>query len=127
LNVKDASSVTLDSLDSATRYVINIQSLNKFGTEGFLREPLIVQTDFGFNEVNQMPIFNNNDFPLTVILIICSSGTMFMLLNVAFIVFLIKKRKRKGEAGLFLLLLSIASFKKVDILCFKRCFFFFCF
>jgi hypothetical protein len=101
IKLKDASGVTLDNLDSATRYVINIQSLNKFGTEGFLREPLIVQTDFGFNEINQLPIFNNNDLPLTVILIICSSGTMFMLLNVAFIIFLIRKKKRKGEAGKF--------------------------
>jgi hypothetical protein len=80
--------------------------LNKFGTDGFLRDPLIVQTDFGFNEINQMPIFNQNsinDFPLTVILIICSSGTLFMLLNVGFIVYLIRKRKRKGEAGKFCL------------------------
>lgn len=90
--------MTLDGLETATRYVINIQSLNRFGTEGFLREPLIVQTDFGFNEVNQMPIFTGNDFPLTVILVICGSGTLFMLFNVAFIIYLIKKRKRKGEA-----------------------------
>lgn len=96
----DASGIVLDSLEPATRYVINIQSLNKFGTEGFLREPLIVQTDFGFSagEVNQLPMFNNSEFPLTVILIICSSGTLFMLLNVAFIVYLVRRRKRKGEA-----------------------------
>lgn len=86
----------------ATRYVINIKSLNKFGTEGFLREPLIVQTDFGFNEVNQMPMFTGNDFPLTVIIFICGGGTLFMLFNVVFIVYLIKKRNRKGEAGIYL-------------------------
>ena len=97
------TSITLDGLETATRYVINIQSLNKYGTEGFLREPLIVQTDFGFsNDVNQMPIFTGNDFPLTIILVICGSGTLFMLFNVAFIVYLIRKRKRKSEAGLFL-------------------------
>lgn len=89
----------MDNLDPATRYVINIQSLNKFGTEGFLREPLIVQTDFGFNEINQLPIFTGNDLPLTIILIICGSGTLFMLFNIAFIIYLIKKRKKKGEAG----------------------------
>lgn len=90
----------MDNLESATRYIINIQSLNKFGTEGFLREPLIVQTDFGFNDVNQMPIFDRNDFPLTVILVICGSGALFMCFNIAFIIYLIKKRKIKGEAGI---------------------------
>lgn len=96
---KDATSLRLDGLETATRYVINIQSLNSFGTDGFLREPLIVQTDFGFNEVNQMPIFTGNDFPITIILVICGSGTLFMLFNVAFILYLIRKRKQKGEAG----------------------------
>ncbi len=89
----------MDDLEPATRYVINIESFNKFGTEGYLREPLIVQTDYGFNEVNQLPIFTGNELPLTIILIICGSGTLFMLFNVAFIIYLIKKRKRKGEAG----------------------------
>ena len=90
----------MDNLDTATRYVINIQSLNKFGTEGFLREPLIVQTDFGFNEVNQLPIYNdNNNLPLTIILAVCGVGTMLLLFNVALIVFLIKRKQRNGEAG----------------------------
>ena len=110
----DASGLVLEQLEPATRYVVNIQSLNKFGTEGFLREPLIVQTDFGFNSVsssssssnsdgvNQMPITmfgSGNDLPLTVILMICSVGTLVMLVNVMFIVFFIRRKKRKGEAG----------------------------
>jgi len=78
--------------------VINIQSLNRFGTDGFLREPLVVQTDFGFNEVNQMPIYNENNLPLTIILIVCGVGTMLLLFNVALIVYLIKRKKKKGEA-----------------------------
>ncbi len=87
-------------MDTATRYVINIQSLNKFGTEGFLREPLIVQTDFGFNEVNQLPIYNNNNnLPLTIILVVCGVGTMLLLFNLALIVYLIKKKQSNGEAG----------------------------
>ncbi len=90
----------LENLEPGSRYVINIQSFNKFGTEGFLREPLIVQTDYGFNEVNQMQVFTGNELPLTIILVICGSGTLFMLFNIAFIVYLIKKRKLKGEAGL---------------------------
>lgn len=97
----DVTTMTLDNLDTATRYVINIQSFNKFGTEGFLREPLIVQTDFGFNEVNQLPIYNGNNLPLTIILIVCGVGTMLLLFNVALIVYLIKRKKRKGEAGKF--------------------------
>ena len=95
----DATSVVLDGLEMATRYVINIQSFNQFGTEGFLREPLVVQTDFGFNEVNQLPIYTGNDLPLTIILVVCGVGTMLLLFNVALIVYLIKKRKKKGEAG----------------------------
>lgn len=91
-------SILLDNLETATRYVINIQSLNKFGTDGFLREPLVVQTDFGFNEVNQMPIYNENNLPLTIILIVCGVGTMLLLFNVALIVYLIKRKKKKGEA-----------------------------
>ncbi len=96
--LNDLNAFTLDNLEPATRYIINIQSFNKFGTAGYLREPLIVQTDFGFTEINQMPIFTGNDVPLTIILIICGSGTIFMLFNVAFIIYLIKKRKKKGEA-----------------------------
>ena len=98
--MKDATSLVLENLEPGSRYVINIQSFNKFGTEGFLREPLIVQTDYGFNEVNQMQVFTGNELPLTIILVICGSGTLFMLFNIAFIVYLIKKRKLKGEAGL---------------------------
>lgn len=94
----DVTTTTLDNLDTATRYVINIQSLNKFGTDGFLREPLIVQTDFGFNDVNQLPIYNGNNLPLTIILVVCGVGTMLLLFNVALIVYLIKRKKRKGEA-----------------------------
>ena len=96
----------LDVLEPDTRYVINIQALNKFGTEGFLKEPLIVQTDFGFgpdgsigNQQQLQQLFANNDFPLTIILIICGSGTLFMLFNVAFIMYLIRKRKIKGDSG----------------------------
>lgn len=97
----DESSIILDNLEMATRYIINIQSLNKYGTEGFLKEPLIVQTDFGFNDVNQMPIYNGNDLPLTIILIVCGVGTLLLLFNVALIVYFIRKRKRKGETGNF--------------------------
>jgi hypothetical protein len=104
---KDVSSVVLDNLETATRYVINIQALNKFGTNGFLREPLIVQTDFGFNEVNQIPIYNGNNLPLTIILVVCGVGTMLLLFNVALIVYLIKRKKKKGEAGLFILFIYI--------------------
>ena len=96
---KDVSSVLLDNLETATRYVVNIQSLNKFGTDGFLRDPLIVQTDFGFNEVNQMPIYNGNNLPLAIILVVCGVGTLLLLFNVALIVYLIKRKKKKGEAG----------------------------
>jgi len=95
----DVSSVLLDNLETATRYVVNIQSLNKFGTDGFLRDPLIVQTDFGFNEVNQMPIYNGNNLPLAIILVVCGVGTLLLLFNVALIVYLIKRKKKKGEAG----------------------------
>ena len=91
--------MVVDNLDTATRYIINIQSFNKFGTEGFLREPLIVQTDFGFNEVNQLPIYSGNSLPLTIILVVCGVGTLLLLFNVALIVYLIKRKKRKGEAG----------------------------
>jgi len=94
----DVESLLLDNLETATRYVINIQSLNRFGTDGFLREPLVVQTDFGFNEVNQMPIYNENNLPLTIILIVCGVGTMLLLFNVALIVYLIRRKKKKGEA-----------------------------
>ena len=106
----------LDNLETATRYVVNIQSLNKFGTDGFLRDPLIVQTDFGFNEVNQMPIYNGNNLPLAIILVVCGVGTLLLLFNVALIVYLIKRKKKKGEAGGFeflklrLLNLSLKSF-----------------
>jgi nephron len=95
---KDASTFTLDNLEVATRYIINIQSMNNFGTDGFLREPLIVQTDFGFNEINQLPLFNGNDLPLTIILTVCGVGTLLLLFNVALIGYFIKKRKKKGEA-----------------------------
>ena len=95
----DQSTIILDNLEMATRYIINIQSINKYGTEGFLKEPLVVQTDFGFNDVNQMPIYNGNDLPLTIILIVCGVGTMLLLFNVALIVYFIRKRKRKGETG----------------------------
>lgn len=94
----DVTSLLLDRLETATRYVINIQSLNKFGTDGFLRDPLVVQTDFGFNEVNQLPIYNGNNLPLTIILVVCGVGTMLLLFNVALIVYLIKRKKKKGEA-----------------------------
>ena len=47
-----------------------------------------------------MQVFTGNELPLTIILVICGSGTLFMLFNIAFIVYLIKKRKLKGEAGL---------------------------
>ena len=70
----DEGAIVLDNLEMAVRYIINIQSLNKYGTEGFLKEPLVVQTDFGFNDVNQMPIYNGNDLPLTIILIVCGVG-----------------------------------------------------
>ena len=69
------TSLLLDNLETATRYVINIQSLNKFGTDGFLRDPIVVQTDFGFDEVNQLPIYNENNLPLTIILVVCGVGT----------------------------------------------------
>lgn len=92
------SSLLLDNLETATRYVINIQSLNKFGTDGFLRDPLVVQTDFGFDEVNQLPIYNENNLPLTIILVVCGVGTLLLLFNVALIVYLIKRKKKKGEA-----------------------------
>ena len=89
----------LDNLDTATRYVINIQAQNKFGSLGFLSDPLIVQTDFGFNEVSQLPIYSNNSLPLTIILVVCGVGTLLLLFNVALIVYLIKRKKKKGEAG----------------------------
>jgi hypothetical protein len=72
-----------------------------------LREPLIVLTDFGFNEVNQMPMYNNgNNLPLAIILIVCGVGTMLLLFNVALIVYLIKRKKKKGEAGPYSFLLN---------------------
>ncbi len=83
----------------ATRYVINIQSSNKYGTEGYLQEPLIVQTDFGFNEVSQLPVYNPNDLPLAIILIVCGVGTLLLIFNVILIVYFIRKRKRKDETG----------------------------
>ncbi len=92
------TSLLLDNLETATRYVINIQSLNKFGTDGFLRDPIVVQTDFGFDEVNQLPIYNENNLPLTIILVVCGVGTLLLLFNVALIVYLIKRKKKKGEA-----------------------------
>ncbi len=97
----DVTTATLENLDTATRYVINIQSINRFGSGGFLREPLTVQTDFGFNDVNQLPIYNVNNLPLTIILVVCGVGTMLLLFNVALIVYLIKRKKKKGEAGKF--------------------------
>lgn len=93
----DQTSLTIDNLEMATRYVINIQSLNSYGTEGFLKDPLIVQTEFSFNDVNQMPIYNGNDLPLTIILIVCGVGTLLLLFNVALIVYFIRKRKHKDE------------------------------
>lgn len=97
----EATSAVLRNLDMATRYIINIQSFNSFGTEGFLRDPLFVQTDFGFTEINQMPIYTGNDLPLTIILVVCGVGTILLLLNVALIAYLINKKKKKGEAGLY--------------------------
>ena len=109
----DVTTITLENLDQATRYVINIQSTNVFGTEGFLREPLIVQTDFGFNEVNQLPIYNGNNLPLTVILFACGSGVILLLFNVALIVYLIKRKKIKGEAGKLLMKLNLHKLKLI--------------
>lgn len=84
----------------ATRYIINIQSLNEFGTDGYLSEPLMVQTDFGFNDVNQLPIYTGNDLPLTIILIVCGVGTLLLLFNVILIIYFIRKRKKKSETGM---------------------------
>jgi hypothetical protein len=83
----------------ATRYVINIQAFNKYGTEGYLHEPLVVQTDFGFNDVSQLPVYNPNDLPLAIILIVCGVGTLLLIFNVILIVYFIRKRKRKDETG----------------------------
>jgi hypothetical protein len=46
-----------------------------------------------------MPIYNGNNLPLTIILVVCAVGTMLLLFNVALIVYLIKRKKKKGEAG----------------------------
>jgi len=45
-----------------------------------------------------MPIYNENNLPLTIILIVCGVGTMLLLFNVALIVYLIRRKKKKGEA-----------------------------
>ena len=101
---KDQTSILLDNLEMATRYIINIQSFNDFGSEGYLQDPLRVQTDFGFNDVSQLPIYTGNDLPLTIILVVCGVGTLLLLFNVILIIYFIRKRKRKGETGMSLLL-----------------------
>ncbi len=95
--MKDQWNIVLDNLEMATRYIINIQSLNQFGSDGYLRDPLVVQTDFGFNDVSQLPIYTGNDLPLTIILVVCGVGTLLLLFNVILIIYFIRKRKKKGE------------------------------
>jgi hypothetical protein len=91
----------LDNLEMATRYIINIQSFNDFGSDGYLPEPLRVQTDFGFNDASPSLVYagGGNDVPLTIILIVCGVGTLLLLFNVVLIIYFMRKRKRKGETG----------------------------
>ena len=85
----------------ATRYIINIQSFNDFNSEGYLPEPLRVQTDFGFNDASTSLVYNGgNDLPLTIILVVCGVGTLLLLFNVILIIYFMRKRKRKGETGM---------------------------